>query len=173
MPNTRGGSRYKKKKKGQGFRKPEELILEKDSPGCMYAMVTKKFGSGFEILCSNDKTERAIVRGKFKKRVWININDIVLVDASDLGLFIIVHKYSPEDVRQLRIKGEIDFTTANDSDDDDNIDFDDNDNDMDSDDDEIFSELEKLKNDNSKQKINIKKNKKKDEDDDIINIEDI
>ena len=156
MPNTRGGSRYKKKKKGQGFRKPEELILEKDSPGCMYAMITKKFGSGFEILCSNDKTERAIVRGKFKKRVWININDIVLVDASDLGLFIIVHKYSPEDVRQLRIKGEIDFITANDSDDD-----------------EIFSELEKLKNDNSKQKINIKKNKKKDEDDGIINIEDI
>jgi initiation factor 1A len=146
MPNTRGGSSYKKKKKGQGFKKPEPLLLEKDCPGCLYAMVTKKNGTSFEILCSNEKTERAIIRGKFRKRVWININDIVLVETNELGLFIIIHKYSQDDVRQLRSKGEINFTTLNDSDDENNIFFEDEN--ISDDEDNILKELDKLKKDN-------------------------
>ena len=149
MPNTRGGSKYKKHKKGQGNKKPTPLILEKDSPGCMYAVITKKNGTSFEILCSNGKTERGIIRGKFRKRVWLNINDIVLVDTNDLGLFIIVHKYSQDDIRQLRSKGELEFVNINDIDDVNkygNIYFDDNDSDDDNDD--IDKELEQLKNNN-------------------------
>ena len=45
-------------------------------------MITKKFGTTFGIKCANGNDASARIRGKFKLKVWMNINDIVLVDGS-------------------------------------------------------------------------------------------
>ncbi|AYV83519.1 MAG: translation initiation factor eIF-1A [Hyperionvirus sp.] len=107
MPNRGGYRKYAKK----GRDVTRALPLASDSPGLLYGNVTKKFGSAFGVLCSNGKEVRAIIRGKMHKRTWINVNDYVLVDTSDINTFYVVIKYTPDEVRQLKSRGEITFDT--------------------------------------------------------------
>lgn len=117
MPKNLKGGKHKHIKKGTRYQKDDILQLASDIPGSMYAIITKKHGNGFSVLCSNGKTEFAIMRGKFRGKVWLNINDIVLVDASELNMFIIIKKYTTEEVRKLKVKGEITFDENKDTDD--------------------------------------------------------
>ncbi len=74
MPNIKGGKGYKK---GKGSREPEYVEAEE---GQLYARVTKILGSCNLIVYCNDNYKRlAHIRGKLRKRVWINVGDIVLV----------------------------------------------------------------------------------------------
>ncbi|AYV81267.1 MAG: hypothetical protein Harvfovirus24_3 [Harvfovirus sp.] len=134
MPN-RGGYRKHAKKGGRG-NTMRPLPLASDSPGLLYGNVIKRYGAAFGVLCSNGKEVRAIIRGKMHKRTWVNLNDFVLVDTSDINTFYIVEKFTPDEVRQLKSKGEITFDTS--------VIFD-GDKNNDSDEDEIYEEIEKTK----------------------------
>lgn len=124
MPKNLKGGKHKHIKKGNRYQKNDTLILASEQQGCMYGIVTKKYGTIFDVLCSNGKTERASVRGKFRCKVWINVNDLVLVNGTELGKFYIVHKYTPDQARQLKSKGEITFDVKSNNDQDD-IEFED------------------------------------------------
>jgi len=140
MPRNLRGGKHKHAKRGSRQEKDETLTLAGDQPGCMYAMIQKKLGTAFEVLCSNGKTERALIRGKFRCKVWMNIGDIVLVDGSELGKFYIIHKYTPDQARQLKSKGEISFDVKGSSDQD-GVLFEGEENNSSDEDDELFKEF--------------------------------
>ena len=109
MPKNLRGGKHKHIKKGSRVEKKEETLpLASDEPGRMYAEVQKKMGTSFEVTCDNGKTERALITGKFRKRVWINVKDIVLI-AGELNSYYIIYKYTPDQARQLKFKGLINF----------------------------------------------------------------
>ena len=57
------------------------------------------------VRCIRTGHERnCVIRGKFKKRVWINVDDIVLIekDQYDKNKGMVVHKYFPEEVKLLK-----------------------------------------------------------------------
>lgn len=70
----------------------------------VYGQVTRAFGTGrFEIACSDAITRICKIRGSFHRRVWIQVNDIVLVSLrgeDEKG--DIFHKYYPYEIKQLR-----------------------------------------------------------------------
>ena len=76
VKNRIGGSKHKKQKNIV-----ENRNIEYALPGQDYALVLSTCGNmRFKLLC-NDGVERlGILRGKHKKRMWVNINDIVLYE---------------------------------------------------------------------------------------------
>lgn len=139
MPRNVRGGKHKHIKRSTRYNKDESLPLASEQPDYIYGMIQKKLGVGFEVLCSNGKTELAIIRGKFRKKVWMNVGDIVLVDRTEIGKFIIVHKYTPEQARQLKSKGEIVFDVGNEQDS--NVVFEGDKKNSSSEDDEMFQNL--------------------------------
>lgn len=69
-----------------------------------YGQVTRAFGSGrFEVVCTDSSTRVCKVRGSMYKRVWIQINDIVLVsNREEDNKGDIIHKYFPYEIKQLK-----------------------------------------------------------------------
>lgn len=80
-----------------------------------YAQVTRMLGNGrCESKCFDGVTRLCHIRGKLRKKVWVNAQDIVLVglreyqdDKADIIL-----KYSPDEARNLIKYGEIPDTTT-------------------------------------------------------------
>src|SRR5277367_2958187 len=106
MPKNKGAG-GKNRRKGKGTSDiPIELIYK--GPDQMYGQVTKSLGNGFlEIMCFSDKgnvIKRAHIRGKMRRRVWMVVGDIILVNHRGFqeGTCDIVHKYTSHDVRILR-----------------------------------------------------------------------
>ena len=123
VKNIKGG-KHKHIKKGPRPNDNGVLLLASDNPGSVYGLITKRFGTVFEVQCANEDVVRASIRGKFRKKVWIAIGDIVLVDGSQLDKYYIIHKYTPDQARQLQVRREINFDvteTVNDG-----IEFDEN-----------------------------------------------
>jgi len=105
MPK-RGGGKGRYKRRGDGANR--ELLIKED--GEEYAQVLKILGGErMEVQCMDDVKRIAKVRGKFKKRVWINLHDIILVCLrdSDPDKCDIIHRYFPEEAKQLKQMGEI------------------------------------------------------------------
>lgn len=113
MPKNKGlGGKYRKKgKTGNQTEKQKEVLMK--IPGQEYGQVTKNVGGSFmEILCFTNQgnvTKRGHIRGKMRKRCWVNVGDIVLVDPRDFqnNVCDIVHKYSTEEARYLRKRNQI------------------------------------------------------------------
>lgn len=80
-----------------------------------YAQVVRMLGNGrCESKCFDGTTRLCHIRGKLRKKVWVNAQDIVLVglreyqdDKADIIL-----KYSPDEARNLIKYGEIPDTTT-------------------------------------------------------------
>eukprot|EP01087_Luapelamoeba_hula_P005427 TRINITY_DN1550_c0_g1_i1.p1 TRINITY_DN1550_c0_g1~~TRINITY_DN1550_c0_g1_i1.p1 ORF type:complete len:189 (+),score=45.91 TRINITY_DN1550_c0_g1_i1:54-620(+) len=111
MPKNKGkGGKGKRKGKRNKGGESEKAELRFKVFGEEYAQVRKVLGNcRVECYCFDGKTRLCHVRGKFKKRVWINKDDFVLVGLRDYqdDKGDIIHKYSPEEARTLRAWGEI------------------------------------------------------------------
>lgn len=80
-----------------------------------YAQVVRMLGNGrCESKCFDGTTRLCHIRGKLRKKVWVNAQDIVLVGLRDYqdDKADIILKYSPDEARNLIKYGEIPDTTA-------------------------------------------------------------
>lgn len=105
--NTKGGKAHRKSKSdGSIFRR--ELWVKEE--GQEYAIVTKVLGHGHvECTCYDNVVRLGHIRGKIRRRVFICLGDIVLCGLRDYqdGKVDILHKYNPEEVRNLQNSGEL------------------------------------------------------------------
>ena len=112
MPKTniRGGNKKKRGKNGiSDLNRPLDYAVK----GQYYAQVYKILGSGrFMVKCyeKDTKTNEFIlsekichVRGKMRKKVWVNDNDLVLISIRDFDKTKgdILHKYTYYEAKQL------------------------------------------------------------------------
>jgi translation initiation factor 1A len=130
MPNNKGGKKYKKNKKFQQ-KESKKLVFkneEEGEEGQEYGKITKVNGSGrFQVQCFDGQERLGICAGKIKKRVRINIGDIVLFCKWDFQdeKCSIIYKYEDYEVEKLISMKEIpEQRNDNDFDYDDSIIFD-------------------------------------------------
>lgn len=106
MPKNKGLG-GKKRRKGKIISTQKREIVHKE-PGQEYAQVVKSLGNGFmEVICftnSGNITKRAHIRGNMRKRVWLSVGDIILVNVRDYqeSTCDIVIKYTLDEARILR-----------------------------------------------------------------------
>jgi len=108
MKNKGKGGKNRRKGKNETESK-RELIFKED--GQAYAQVIKPYGNGrFEVLVDDEKRRIAHVRGAMIRKVWIMVGDIILVglrgDTKD-DKCDIIHRYEPDEVRNLKAYGEL------------------------------------------------------------------
>ena len=106
MPKTnlKGG---KKKKRGKnGIVENKRIIYPEDNE--LYGQISKVLGNNrFYVRCFNDdkRTELlCILRGSMRKRVWVNVNDIVIVSirSFEVKKADIIHKYTTDEANILK-----------------------------------------------------------------------
>lgn len=113
MPkNLHGG----KKHKGFKNKRPEEedeskkvLLLPDVEKDEVLAIVRRNLGgSRLEVDCSDGKKRQAIISGKFRKRVWMTTDNILICELGTTGKeneCTVIHKYTPYDINRLRNDG--------------------------------------------------------------------
>lgn len=109
MPKNKGkGGKNRRRGKNENEDMKRELIFKED--GQEYAQVTKMLGNGrLEALCFDGVKRLCHIRGKLRKKVWINQSDIILLglrDYQDQKADVIL-KYTPDEARSLKAYGEI------------------------------------------------------------------
>ncbi len=105
----------KKKRKGKSNYITAKRELEFKEEGQEYARVLKMLGDGrLEAKCSDNVIRICHIRGKMRKRIWINKGDLLLVDIRpyQTDKADIVHKYYDEEDRTLKDYGELINGTA-------------------------------------------------------------
>merc|ERR1712232_757596 len=93
-------------------------ILKQD--GQEYAQVLRMLGNGrLEAMCIDGKTRLCHIRGKMRKKVWVNVGDIILLglrDYQDERADVII-KYTADEARSLKNSKELpDHVSVNDAD---------------------------------------------------------
>eukprot|EP01103_Thecamoeba_quadrilineata_P020984 TRINITY_DN9311_c0_g1_i1.p1 TRINITY_DN9311_c0_g1~~TRINITY_DN9311_c0_g1_i1.p1 ORF type:complete len:163 (+),score=55.31 TRINITY_DN9311_c0_g1_i1:104-592(+) len=110
MPKNKGkGGKSKRKGKNKNDDGDKRELLFKED-GQEYAQVTRILGNcRVEAICFDGNTRQCHVRGKFRKKVWINKDDIILIGLRDYqdGKADIIHKYSADEARNLKTYGEL------------------------------------------------------------------
>ena len=102
-----------KKKKGKRQNANKDIIkreLEFKEDGQEYAQAVRMLGNGrLEALCYDGKTRLAIIRGKMRKRVWVNAGDIILVGLREFqdDKCDVINKYTSDEARNLKAYGEL------------------------------------------------------------------
>ena len=86
MPKNKGkGGKNRRRGKNENDDVKRELILKED--GQSYAQVTRILGNGhIEAFCfdiTGGKKRLCHIRGKLRKKVWINLGDVILVGLRD------------------------------------------------------------------------------------------
>jgi translation initiation factor 1A len=77
MPNQTGGKNYKKSKHASSSTK--SVFIERQ-PDQMYARIVKNLGDrNMLVYCNDNKTRLCHIRGSMRKRIWINVGDLVLI----------------------------------------------------------------------------------------------
>jgi translation initiation factor 1A len=76
MPNQQGGKNYKKSKHGG-----EAVVrLEEAGPDELYGRIIKNLGNlNMNVYCNDNVIRMCKVRGSMRKRIWINVGDLVIV----------------------------------------------------------------------------------------------
>lgn len=110
MASKKGkGGKNKRKGKKQAQNSRRDLEFKDESQE--YAQVTKMLGnSRVEVLCLlSNRVVIGTIRGTFRKRVWINQGDIVLLGLRDFqdDKADVILKYTPDEARLLKAYGEI------------------------------------------------------------------
>jgi len=103
------GKGGKNRRRGKGDRDGKrELVFKEDLQE--YAQVTKMLGNArVEAFCFDGVTRLCQIRGQMRKRVWINMGDIVLVSLREFqdSKADIIWKYTPDEARSLKAYGEL------------------------------------------------------------------
>ncbi|WAR08337.1 IF1AX-like protein [Mya arenaria] len=116
MPKNKGkGGKNRRRGKNENEKEKRELVFKED--GQEYAQVSKMLGNGrLEAMCFDGVKRLCHIRGKLRKKVWINSGDIILLglrDYQDAKADVIL-KYTPDEARNLKTYGELpesDMTT--------------------------------------------------------------
>ncbi len=116
---TRGSGKSQHKKKNDSLHERSRELIYKDVDQ-EYAIVNKHFGDGrFECtIIGSSRVVRGNIRGKLRNKVYINSGDYILMSKRDWNddVFDILHKYSHNEVNQLKISGEIEENQNSDDD---------------------------------------------------------
>ncbi len=110
MSNIRGGNRHRKAKNNRNNQSSNRELRLKTQSESEYAFVTKMLGNNrVEVNSCDGKTRLGNICGKMRNKVFINVGDLVLLDLREFqdSKAEVVHKYHPDEVRQLRIQGHI------------------------------------------------------------------
>ena len=126
MPkNVKGGNKHKKMKNNSNSDEitQNDLIL-KSGKEQDYGKIEKILGNGrFNLLCNDKITRLGIIRGKMRKRNWVNMGSIVLYSIREYekDKVDIIHVYSNSVLKMLEHKMNLNFNISNDNNDDDDI----------------------------------------------------
>uniref|UniRef100_A0A6Q2YDD0 Eukaryotic translation initiation factor 4C n=2 Tax=Protacanthopterygii TaxID=41705 RepID=A0A6Q2YDD0_ESOLU len=109
MPKNKGkGGKNRRRGKNENESEKRELVFKED--GQEYAQVIKMLGNGrLEAMCFDGVKRLCHIRGKLRKKVWINTSDIILVglrDYQDQKADVIL-KYNADEARSLKAYGEL------------------------------------------------------------------
>ncbi|XP_076317488.1 eukaryotic translation initiation factor 1A isoform X1 [Tachypleus tridentatus] len=109
MPKNKGkGGKNRRRGKNENEADKRELVFKDD--GQEYAQVVKMLGNGrLEAICFDGAKRLCHIRGKLRKKVWINQGDIILIglrDYQDAKADVIL-KYNPDEARNLKSYGEL------------------------------------------------------------------
>jgi len=108
MPKNKGkGGKNRRRGKNENDLMKRELIFKED--GQEYAQVTKMLGNGrLEAMCFDGTKRLCHIRGKLRKKVWINTTDIILLGLREFqdGRADVILKYTADEARNLKSYGE-------------------------------------------------------------------
>ncbi|KAG5462999.1 MAG: eukaryotic translation initiation factor 1A, partial [Olpidium bornovanus] len=129
MPKNKGkGGKNRRRGKNENDSEKRELVFKEDGQGCdfegggwpapqsaarrraEYAQVVKMLGNGrLEAQCFDGEKRLAHIRGKLRKKVWINQGDIVLLSLREYQdeKADVIQKYTADEARSLKVYGEL------------------------------------------------------------------
>ena len=119
VKNTRGGNKAKKTKNNSCNINSRPLRLKDrtiDSDE-IYCQVISLLGGAtprVQVLCENGFEKRCVIRGKFRKKIWVRKDDILLIiydKSKNDGTGEVVHVFNPTEVNKLHSLGELDEYT--------------------------------------------------------------
>ncbi|KAI1796974.1 eukaryotic translation initiation factor 1A [Ganoderma leucocontextum] len=102
------GGKNRRRGKNENDDDKRELVFRED--GQEYAQVTKMLGNGrLEAMCFDGEKRLAHIRGKMRKKVWINQGDIILLSLRDFqdDKADVIVKYTADEARSLKAYGEL------------------------------------------------------------------
>ncbi|XP_020621058.1 eukaryotic translation initiation factor 1A, X-chromosomal-like [Orbicella faveolata] len=109
MPKNKGkGGKNRRRGKNENESEKRELVFKED--GQEYAQVTKMLGNGrVEAMCFDGAKRLCHIRGKLRKKVWINLGDIILLGLRDYqdSKADVILRYNPDEARSLKVYGEL------------------------------------------------------------------
>jgi translation initiation factor 1A len=109
MPKNKGkGGKNRRRGTKENDDQRRELTFKED--GQEYAQVIKMLGNGrLEALCFDGSKRLANIRGKMRKKVWINQGDIILLSLRDFqdNKGDVILKYTADEARTLKSYGEL------------------------------------------------------------------
>nr|AGH70145.1 eukaryotic translation initiation factor 1A [Placozoa sp. H4] len=109
MPKNKGkGGKNRRRGKNENESEKRELIFKED--GQEYAQVMKMLGNGrLEAFCFDGTNRLCHIRGKLRKKVWINQGDIILLGLRDYqdSKADVILKYTADEARNLKAYGEL------------------------------------------------------------------
>jgi|UniRef100_A0A6U0DXZ8 translation initiation factor 1A len=102
------GGKNRRRGKGDGGDEKRELIFKED--GQEYAQVLRMLGNGrLEAQCIDGVKRLCHIRGKMRKKVWVNTGDIILLGLRDFQdeKADVILKYLADEARSLKAYGEL------------------------------------------------------------------
>jgi translation initiation factor 1A len=101
MPNK--GGKKKGKRNNAATLAPKRALIYKEELE-EYAQVSKLLGDRRLMVTLPDKSETlAIIPGRFRKRCWMKVGDVVIVSRREfeVGKMDIIYKYNDDEIRKL------------------------------------------------------------------------
>merc|ERR1712080_164154 len=109
MPKNKGkGGKNRRRGKNENDNEKRELTFKEE--GQEYAQVVKMLGNGrLEAVCFDGSKRLAHIRGKLRKKVWINQGDIILLSLREYQdeKGDVILKYSADEARSLKAYGDL------------------------------------------------------------------
>eukprot|EP00808_Paulinella_micropora_P017860 g46449.t1 len=110
------GGKNRRRGKKDGMDESKDLTLKEE--GQEYAQVIKMLGNGrLEGKCFDGRTRLCHIRGKMRKKQWVNTGDIILVGLREFqdDKADVILKYSVEEARRLKLAGALPDVTISDN----------------------------------------------------------